>query len=587
MFLRRQTVRKNGKAHTYWALVRSVRNGSKVRQETVAYLGDLDAKGRASASSLARHFLGNKLDHQRELFEDHSPAEPIGVRIKELRVERSRAFGGVWLGWQLWRALGLDDFCRSVLPLGREKVAWSDMASILVLARLCEPSSELHIAESWYRKTALPDLLGVPEDAVHHTRLYQALDQLLPHKQALEKHLKERFEGLFDLDYDILLYDVTSTYFEGAAEANPMAQRGHSRDHRPDCKQVCLGLVVTRDGYPLGYELFAGNRTDVTTVEEVVERMETLYGKANRVWVMDRGMVSDNNLTWLVEGGRRYLVGTPKSELKKWERELVEKEGWKDVRDGLQVKICPGPDGDEVFLLCRSVDREAKEAAMHERFSASIMKGLESLSRRLEKARKPVDRSQVERQIGRLLQRNSRAAGKYQITVVEDEDRASGLRLSVTVRGQWSQWALLTEGTYILRSNVTDWTPEELWKTYIQLSHAEAAFRVHKSELHIRPIWHQKEERVRAHILVCFLAYALWKTLDGWCQRAGLGSSPRKLLDALADIPCVDVILPLEDGREMQLRCIVRPDKAQAALLDRLGLKLPARLCMPPLPVTM
>jgi len=587
MYLRRHTVRKSGKAHTYWALVRSVRNGSKVRQETVAYLGDLNAKGRASASALARHFLGSKLDDQRELFEDDSPAEPVGVRVKELRVERSRAFGGVWLGWQLWRALGLDDFCRAVLPLGRERVAWSDMASILVLARLCEPSSELHIAESWYRKTALSDLLGVPEGAVHHTRLYQSLDQLLPHKTALEKHLKERFAGLFDLDYDILLYDVTSTYFEGMAASNPLAQRGHSRDHRPDCKQVCLGLIVTRDGYPLGYELFAGNRTDVTTVEEIVERMETLYGAANRVWVMDRGMVSEENLSWLVEGGRRYLVGTPKSELKKWERELVEKEGWKEVRDGLEVKICPGPEGDEVFVLCRSADREAKEAAMHERFSAAITKGLESLSRRLERARKPADRSQVERQIGRLLQRNSRAAGKYQITVVRDESRASGLRLAVRVRGRWSQWALLTEGTYILRSNVTDWTPEELWRTYIQLTHAEAAFRVHKSELNIRPIWHQKEDRVRAHILVCFVAYALWKTLEGWCQRAGLGSSPRKVLDALQDIPCVDVILPLDDGREMQLRCIVRPDKAQAALLDRLGLELPERLRMPPLPARM
>jgi len=296
---------------------------------------------------------------------------------------------------------------------------------------------------------------------------------------------------------------------------------------------------------------------------------------------MDRGMVSEANLEWLREGKRRYLVGTPRSELRKWERELLDQQGWQDVRDGLEVKICPGPDGEEAFLLCRSVDRQTKERAMHARFRERIEKGLESLGRRLENARRTADRSQVERQIGRLLERNRRAAGAFRVQVRKDAGRPSGLRLVWSIKEAWSEWAQLTEGTYILRSNVTDWSAEELWRTYIQLSEAEAAFRIQKSDLKIRPIWHQRTDRVQAHILVCFLAFALWKTLEGWQKRSGLGSSPRTVLEEMGRIPSVDVVLPLDDGREMTLRCVVRPDKAQAALLDRLGLELPRRLRRP------
>ncbi len=316
--------------------MRSVRRGSKAVQETVAHLGELDARGRAKASALARHFLGEKT-RQLELFGDGAPSEALPVRLDRVRVERTRTFGDVWLGWLLWQALGLDDFAREAMPLGREGVRWDEVASILVLARLCEPSSELHIAEAWYRRTALEDLLGVAGERVEPTRLYRGLDRLLPHKRALEAHLKRRFGELFALAYDLLLYDVTATYFEGEAAGNPQAKRGYSRDQRPDGKQVCVGLVVTRDGYPLGYEVFDGNRVDVTTVEEIVGAIEGRYGKAGRVWVMDRGMASEENLSWLREGGRRYLVGTPKSELRKWERELVERRGWREVRDGLDV----------------------------------------------------------------------------------------------------------------------------------------------------------------------------------------------------------------------------------------------------------
>jgi transposase len=586
MYLRHSKVKKNGKTHTYWRLVKSERVGGKVRQVTVAQLGELDAEGRAKAKALAEHFLGPRA-RQGDLFEDTEKREPLKVLIDKVRVERGRSFGGVWLAWQLWKALGLDAFCETVFDEGREKVPWPEVAAILVLGRLCEPSSELHIAEDWYRRTALEDILGVAPNLVHHMRLYRGLDRLLPHKADLEEHLRHRYGELFALDFDLLLYDVTSTYFEGEAARNPMAQRGHSRDHRKDCKQVCIGLVVTRDGFPLGYEVFDGNRTDVTTVEEIVETMEERHGKAKRVWVMDRGMTSEANLEWLRDGGRKYLVGTPRAELKKWERELVDERGWDKVRDGLEVKICNGPDGDEVFLLCRSEDRKRKEEAMHERFDARIVEGLEKLKRRLQRAKQPADRTQVDRQIGRLLERNRRAAAKYRISVTDDPERASGMRLAWTVNRAWSDWAERTEGTYILRSNVADWSSEELWQTYIQLHHAEAAFRIHKTDLKIRPVWHQREDRVLAHILVCFLAFAMWKTLEGWQRRAGLGSSPRTILEELSRIQTVDVVLPLEIGGEMRLRCVVEPDRETAVLLDRLGLHLPKRLRMPSLPAEM
>jgi transposase len=582
VYLRHSKIRKDGKTHVYWRLVRSVRRDGKVIQETVAQLGELDAKGRAKAKALARQITGRS--DQRELFEEPgSDDAAVAVRLKQLRLERGRAFGDVWLGWTLWRALRLDVLCEEVLGAGREAVAWSKMVSVLVIARLCEPSSELHIAEDWYRRTALEDLLGLPGSKVNAARLYRTLDRLLPHKEAMEQHLVKRLGELFDLSYDLLLYDVTSTYFEGLAARNPLAQRGHSRDHRPDCKQVCIALVVTREGMPLGYEVFAGNRTDVTTVEEVVEAMEARYGIADRVWVMDRGMSSAENVAWLQETGRRYLIGTPKSELRRWSRQIAEARDWRTVRDGVEAKLCPGPDGSETFLLCRSADRREKERAMHERFAKRIEARLESLGRRLERSRKRLDREAIGRQIGRILGQNSRAAGRYRIRVVNDPSRSAGVRLAWSVHPEWDAWAGHSEGTYILRTNVRDWSSEELWRTYIQLTEAEAAFRVHKSDLSIRPIGHQKAERVQAHILVCFLAYVLWKTLEQWQRRAGLGNSPRTILEEIGRIQSTDVVLPLADEpeRELRIRCVVRPDKAQAMLLDRLGLRLPERLRLP------
>ncbi len=569
MYLRRNYRTKDGKRHAYWTLVQSVRTERGPRQRIVAYLGLCDEAGRLGVLDAAEPDTRHRQEH---LFEP-GVREWVEVDVAGMRVERLRAFGGPWLGRELLRTVGLDRFFESVLPVGREEIPWAVMAEVLVLSRLCEPSSELHIAEHFYEQSALADVLGVPADKVNDDRLYRALDQLLPHKERLEQHLKERLGTLFGLDYDLLLYDVTSTYFEGEANANPLAQRGYSRDGRPDCKQVCIGLVVSRSGMPLGYEVFAGNRHDSTTMEEIVQTMERRYGRSNRIWVMDRGMISDEHIEFLQQQGRRYLVGTPKSTLRKFEQELLSEE-WETVREGLEVKKCPSPDGRETFILCRSTDRREKEKAMHERFAKRIREGLEKIVKACQ--RRKQDPLAIAQRVGRLKGLNSRAAGLFQVKI---ETRADG-GTTVTWReaDQWRAWSELSEGCYLLRSNVGDWNAEDLWRAYIQLTEAEAAFRIHKSDLRLRPIWHQKPERVQAHILVCFLAYVLWKTLAQLCRQAGLGDEPRKVLDEIQGIALVDVVLPTKTGANIRKRCVTQPSDHQAILLQRLGLHLPQRL---------
>jgi transposase len=584
VYLRHTRRRKDGKSHVYWQLVRSVRRGRTVVQQTVAQLGELDGEGRARAEALARSIAGHEWeDLQGQLFERGvDPSGSVAVKLDRVRLEHSRSFGAVWLGWFLWRALKLDDLLGELLSPSRETVSWSEVIALLVIGRLCEPSSELHVAERWYRTTALEDLLGLAVEDIYDERLYRALDRLLPHKEAIEKHLVKRLGELFELDYDLLLYDVTSTYFEGIADPS-IAKRGYSRDHRPDCVQVNIALVVSREGMPLGYEIFAGNTTDVSTVQQIVEGMENKFGKVNRVWVMDRGMVSAENIAWLNSTGRRYVIGTPRSELGRFAKQIAEKTDWRQIREDIEVKICHGPDGSETFLLCRSLSRSEKEKAMHERFSKRIEKGLQSLGRRIEKSQVALDRGVLERQIGRLLERNSRASARYSIALTEDQATPAGVKLKWSSRQEWEDWAKLSEGTYILRSNIHHWSDQELWKTYIQLSEAEAAFRIHKSDLCLRPIWHHKQDRIKAHILICFLAYVLWKTLQQWQSRAGLGDSPRTILTELSRIHSADIVLPLADGskRELRLRCVVRPDREQQLLLQRLGLTLPERLRPP------
>ena len=575
MYLRYAIRKKDGKVHRYWCLVRSVRVGRRVIQQTVAHLGELDERGRIEARAFAQHLIG--APERAHLFGDGSEHLTVPVRLKSIRVERSRQFGDVYLALALWRGVGLEELCRQLLPVGQERISWAKMAAVLVTARFCEPSSELHIAEDWYRRTALCDLLQLGDEEVNKDRLYRGLDHLLAHKAALERHLSKRCGELFAVQNEVLLYDVTSTYFEGQAEANPQAQRGYSRDHRPDCKQVCIALVVTFDGVPLGYEVFAGNTHDSRTLQTIVATMEARHGVLGRVWITDRGMASADNLAWLRDSGRRYIMGAPKSELKKFGVELARKDGWRTVHEGVEVKLTRHPDTDETVILCRSADRRAKERAMHDKFSARIEAALSRLSARITRSKTRLDPAKVNRQIGRILQQNQRAAARFAITL-EPDGCPAGFRLAVAYNAAFDDWAALSEGAYLLRSNIADWSDQQLWKAYIQLTQAEAAFRIQKDQLNVRPIWHQREDRVQAHILVCFLAFVLWKSLEMWQQRAGLGNSPRTILEELARIQSHDVVLPTATYGQFRLRCVTQPDAAQAALLERLGIVLPKRM---------
>ena len=510
MYLRHTIRKKDGKVHRYWCLVRSVRVGRRVIQQTVAHLGELDEHGRIEARALARHLIGTP--EQAGLFDDGHPHVTVPVRLKGIRIERSRQFGDVYLALALWRGTGLAKLCEELLPVGKERVAWEKIAAVLVAARLCEPSSELHIAEDWYRRTALCDLLQLEDALLNKDRLYRALDQLVRHKTAIEAHLSRRSGELFAVENEVLLYDVTSTYFEGQAEANPLAQRGYSRDHRPDCKQVLIALVVTFDGFPLGYDVFAGNTHDSRTLQTIVTTMEARHGVLGRVWIADRGMASKQNLAWLRQTGRRYIIGAPKSELKKFAEPLAAAAGWREVREGVEVKLMRCPETGETVVLCRSAERRSKEQAMHDKFSGRIEVALERLAARIAHSKRRLDREQVNRQIGRILQQNQRAAQRFKVRLAEDGGLA-GFRLEVEVNASFDDWAALSEGAYLLRSNISDWSDQQLWKAYIQLTQAEAAFRIQKDQLKVRPVWHQRADRVQAHILVCFLAFVLWKTL--------------------------------------------------------------------------
>jgi transposase len=571
MYLRRHNKKVDGDKYEYWSLVESVRTTRGPRQRIVATIGKLpglDKEERIGWEEVKRILEGKPLPQPRLFEPNDDPPSWATVNINKVSVERLRHFGDIYLGLLLWNKLGFADFCKEHITEGREEIPWSIMASILVLARFCAPSSELQIAESWYEKTALDDLLGVPSDKVNDERLYRALDALLPYKDDLCRHLQNRYGEMFNTTFDFLFYDITSTYFEGNAEGNGQAKRGYSRDSRPDCPQVCIGLVATKEGLPIAFEIFDGNRADVTTPKEMVETMETKYGKANRVWVMDRGMVSEKNLAFMRASGARYLVGTPKSLLNKFEQHLLDQD-WEEVQPGVEVRLCPSREG-ETFILCRSLGRKEKENAILNRFVTRLEAKLIKLAERATEG-KIRDRQKVERQIGRLLERNSRAASLFTVTVTEKDGRLS---IDIRKNGERYEWALETGGSYILRTNWKETDPKTLWTTYIQLTEVEDAFRTTKHDLGMRPIFHQKKDRTQAHILICFLSLALWRTLQQWMKASGLGTAPRKLLAEMKEIKSLDVLLPAKD-KTIRLRVVATAPPALRILLQRLKILLP------------
>jgi transposase len=578
MFLRANHREKDGKRHTYWSLVETVRTADGPRQRTLCHLGELNDSAQARWLKTIDVFNDAGERHQLKLFPaDIAPppddAEVAQVLIQRVRLERTRQLGPALLGLALWRQLQLDEFFEARVDAVPADVPWSRVAAILAINRLCAPGSELAIEERWYPTTALDDLLHVPEGTINDSRLYRALDHVLPHKPALERHLTTRYGELFAAEFDVLLYDLTSSYVEGAAPKNPMMRRGYSRDHRPDCLQVVLAVIVNVDGFPLSYETFDGNRADVTTLETVMRMVERKYGQARRVWVFDRGIVSDANLAAIRRRGGQYLVGTRRTALRHVERALLEG-SWTQVRDEVEAQLVPIPGGTETYVLCRSTARREKELAIRRRFSTRLEDRLRGLEHRVATGRLK-DRAKVERVLGRLQASYASVADLYEMAV---RDQDGQLRLHWRLLEDRRAWRDARDGAYLLRTNLVGQTVEELWSKYIQLTEAEAAFRALKSELAVRPVFHQLERRAKAHLLVAFLGYALWVTLKHLLHRRGTGLTPARALALLATLQSADIILPTTDGREIRLRRMTQPTPEQQRLLDQLEITIPTQL---------
>src|SRR6266581_734237 len=591
MFLRPNNRSKDGKAHTYWSLVETIRTPDGPRQRTLCYLGELNGSAQARWLKTIEVFNEQGEAEQLKLFPSHiEPPEDdpqvARVLLNQVRLERTRQFGACYLGLELWKRLELDHFFEEAIDEAPADVPWSRVVALLTINRLCAPGSELAVEQRWYPSTALDDLLGIEEGKINDTRLYRCLDQILPHKTKLERHLKQRYGELFGAEFDVLLYDLTSSYVEGAAEKNPMMRRGYSRDHRRDCEQMVIALIVNSEGFPFSYETFDGNRADVSTMETILRMVERKYGKARRIWVFDRGIVSEENLQAIRKRGGQYLVGTPRSQMKQFEEELL-KDDWTQVRPEVEVKKVAIPQGEETFILCRTSGRKEKEKAIRNRFSARMEDALKRLAKTIETGRLK-DRHKMERRLGRIQAGHSQVNDLYDVAV---RDTPEGMRLHWAIKEDRKIWRGLREGAYLLRTNLQAGPAEELWSRYMQLTEAEASFRALKSELSIRPLFHQLEPRVKAHVMVAFLGYALWVTLKHLLKRraaivpqpsrSGVNNaqplSPMKVLALLSTLQSADIILPTTDGREIRLRRITEPTAEQKSLLQQLGLRLPER----------
>ena len=588
MFLRPHQRSKDGKEHIYWSLVETVRTPDGPRQRRLCYLGELNSSAQARWLKTVEGFNEQGENRQLKLFpsEVEPPAndpQVARVLLHRVRLERSRQFGACFLGLKLWKRLELDRFFEQALDEETADVPWSRVAAVLAINRLCAPGSELAIEQRWYPATALDDLLGIEEGKINDTRLYRCLDRILPHKTKLEQHLKQRYGELFGAEFDVLLYDLTSTYVEGAAENNPMMRRGYSRDHRPDCEQMVIALIVNNEGFPFSYETFDGNRADVSTMETILRMVERKYGKARRIWVMDRGIVSEANLEAIRKRGGKYLVGTPRSQMKQFEAELL-KDDWKQVRPEVEVKQAKLPQGEEIYILCRTTGRKEKEKAIRQRFSDRMEDALNRLAQTITAGRLK-DRNKMERRLGRIQANHPSVNDLYEVAI---RDTPQGVRLIWEMKKEGKTWRELREGAYILRTNLQAETTEELWSKYMQLTEAEASFRTLKSQLSLRPLFHQLEPRVKAHVMVAFLGYSLWVTLKHLLHAKGMQTpekakpkstlSPARALALLSTLHSADIVLPTTDGQEVCLRRITEPDTEQKKLLQLLGITLPDRL---------
>jgi transposase len=571
MFLKAHARFKDGKRHVYYSLSESLRvNRKRVVQRTVLHLGELNTTQVERWQRTIEAIQEDGQRRQMRLFTDREGQVPMAaedvaeVVLSSLMVRRPRRFGDCWIGCKLWEELGLRAFWDDALAEQRGEVPWAKVVELLVINRLCDPRSELFIHEKWFAQTAMDLLLDSSAAVAEKDRLYRALDRMMAHKGALERHLADKWRDLFGASFDLLLYDLTSTYFEGDAEEVEKAARGYSRDHRPDCPQLVIAIVVTPEGFPLSYEVFEGNRADVTTLEAVLDQVEAKHGRARRIWVFDRGIVSEANLQTLRERGGQYVVGTPRHRLQDYEKELLDG-SWQKINDSVQVQLIE--QDQETYVLARSVDRARKEEAMRGRQIRGLMRDLVRLRRSVRRGIL-ADSDKVMMRLGRLSERWPRAWHYVSITW-------KGGKLN----WQWDRPALRLaqhrDGAYLLRTNLSDHSPEGLWRMYVQLTEVEAVFRALKSELAIRPIWHWVGPRVEAHVMVAFLGYCLWVCLKQKLKAAAPGLSPWQVLDQFKRIVQVEVWFKLKAGGAICLPRVTQPEAAQAMLLHQMGWSLP------------
>jgi transposase len=577
MFLRSKRRCKDGKAHRYFSVVENRRVGSgRVVQRQVLFLGEInDSQQAAWRQTLEVFDEAEQRAATLSLFpEDREiPADALdGVQVKleEMELRRPRAFGNCWLGCELWRRLGLDAFWEARLGEGREEVPWAKVLELLVVSRLVSPGSEFRLHRQGFDRSAMGDLLGSGFAVAEKDRLYRCLDRILKHKAALFDHLRQRWQDLFQVRFDVLLYDLTSTYIEGEGEAIPKAQHGYSRDHRFDCRQVVIALVVTPEGFPLAYEVMEGNTSDRTTLRGFLTKIETQHGRARRVWLMDRGIPTEEVLTEMRAPEREvfYLVGTPRGKIQQYEKKWLALP-WQKVRESVEVKLFA--EEGELYVLAKSAGRRAKEQAIRRRKLVRLLWKLRDLRR------KSPARDQLLLRIGAAKKEAGRAFGFVRILLPKEGEAVTRQTFTFQLDKDKLQKAELRDGHYLLRSNLAGEDPAVLWELYLQLTQIEAAFKTLKSELGLRPIYHQLENRVEAHILVAFLAYALSVTLKQKLQALAPGLTPRAVLEKLATIQMLDVCLPTTDGRWLIMPRYTQPEPDQALMLHQLNLPLPSQ----------
>lgn len=591
MFLRCLKRLKDGKTHYYWSVVENRRLfDGRVAQRHVLYLGELNGPQESSWRRTVKLF-GQDEDAPRQvaLFpEDHVPLvidehDPPIVRIKlsGMSLRRPRQWGACWLGCVLWRQLGLDGFWRERLPPSREGTRWDLVLQTLVIYRLIDPGSEWRLHRYWFDHSAIADLLEGDFTLAEQHRLYECHDKLLHHKRALFDHLTQRWRDLFDAKYEVLLYDLTSTYFESDPPGQPTGLRrfGYSRDKRGDCVQVVIALVVTPEGYPLAYEVLPGNTADKTTLKDFLSKIEDQYGKADRVWVMDRGIPTEAVLAEMRSSTPpvNYLVGTPKGRLSALEQPLLERD-WQQARPSMRVKLLPHEG--ETYVLAESRDRVKKERSMRQRRLRAYLKTLKSITQR----KTLMKRDDLHQAIGAAKKEAGRDARFVKLTIGHHRKTTGKGKKQKQVelaslaceldRGKLRE-AWRREGRYLLRTNMTDEEPAKLWEFYLQLTEVEQAFKELKHDLAIRPIHHQFERRIEAHIFISFLAYALQVTLKTRLKQSAKGLTPRSALEKFATMQMLDVHLPTSDGREIIMARHTQPEKDLQLLLDQLKLTLP------------